>query len=590
MATISGCPTSDIEAPASWNVQGVYDAGESFVSWGWTRDGVAVTIPDVSDPGFGAVGQPAGAYVGTLTYTDASGAPQTVSCSFNVVNEIFGDLDGCPAEDVPLGIPVTLTAMHTLTGTVSCTHTVNGSLQSSSGDQITLPNNVAGAVSVIIRCCSNEEPEFQTQITDLDADQSPGVPLPPRCVPIPHPDGSDTCLVRMTEGYTANSEGLQYARRTAITSDGCYILLNGDVLFGPNSANCGQVKCTVPLGEFVASCTDPNLFFGRSGSTFYCYDCTTDTNTPIWTSPTGSSVAIGGFEGQQSWDDRVIVLNDGNSIYSVQLNGKNPAQTIGTLPLPANYNWSDVSPEGDCVVVGVSNGDITKYDADLTNPVVLDTGGRTGSYHADLGYDVAGNQVIVFEGIGSATGAASDVAYTILETNDYILTDIILNGGSLSGALHPSGQAKDLIGWWVISGDPSNFSNSPNTYIAGFWLQPGQNQVFDYGSSYSTNQGYVGEPHGSVSPDGSMVAFSTSWGGGNLVYDFVVIAKKAINPACQAFRCNYTVVAEELPPKEAVIQFEEPRPWTDGQSLTQTPGTDSGIDYEASGSNSAIPV
>jgi len=82
-----GCPTENLEAPASWNVSGDIANGETFISWTWTLNGQATNLPDAKDPGFGVVDAGAGYYVGTMTYLDINGQTQTQTCSINVLGD-----------------------------------------------------------------------------------------------------------------------------------------------------------------------------------------------------------------------------------------------------------------------------------------------------------------------------------------------------------------------------------------------------------------------------------------------------------------------------------------------------------------------
>ena len=390
--------------------------------------------------------------------------------------------------------------------------------------------------------------------------------------------------MRVTDAQNSTQDQHQYSRRSAFTADGaCYILNNGQIIYldGPL---CGQIKCTVPTSsEFVASCTNPDLFFGISGGQFLRYDCSTNATTVL---ASGVQSTLGGFEGQGSWDDRYFpLMNAGGSTVSV-IDVTQPAgSNIVSTNVGQSINWADISPNGTYLIVGTSGGPVYRYDLPgLTNQTALNVQGRDGNFHYDLLFDAAGNEVLVGEGFGSAGSQNQDFGYNILSSNTWVPVDVVLNGNAIAGMIHVSGQAKNRPGYVYVTGDNPNFANSPQYYTGAFELVPGQTQVEDWGSSFASgNSGYLGEGKGTASADGTMLAISTDWGNSGAVYDFVYRVANVVMSECQVFYCEYNVTSA-IDPNECdpdLIQCTHTGTPMDGTFTASTPANNGPVTLTA---------
>ena len=109
MATLEGCPSGLLIAPAAVNLRLVTAAGESFVGWSCVDAfGTDPQFPDVTNPGYGIINVPAGTYTCTGIYANAAGTEASLTCTFTVINE--NEIDGCPTEPVTPGSSLSLSS------------------------------------------------------------------------------------------------------------------------------------------------------------------------------------------------------------------------------------------------------------------------------------------------------------------------------------------------------------------------------------------------------------------------------------------------------------------------------------------------
>ena len=313
-----------------------------------------------------------------------------------------------------------------------------------------------------------------------------------------------------------------YSRRSAIDPFNKYVLLNGYLYHLKDFTEFKQI----PLGyEYVPSFTKEDEFFGLVGNKLQRWNAVTGQITDIWSAPTSSQLTIGRWEGQQSWDDRYIVLawNDGSHQLAVvdMTTGESTGQ-INASSIEGDFNWADVSPRGTYVVVGTNAG-VFRYNIDFTNKTRLNTN-QYGNAHSDLMLDKEGNEVFVQEGHFNN----GDISYNIMETNTLHQMDLVITETQNaltfpSTASHISGQATDVPGRVLIS---LNYQTGMSSIFAAD-LVPGQSKIYNWGHSHSTGDSYYSEAHATISSDSRSVIWTSNWmssGGGN--YEFLARVKQ----------------------------------------------------------------
>lgn len=353
-------------------------------------------------------------------------------------------------------------------------------------------------------------------------------PSPPRLPDIGYYlDMPGTTLLeftRITPAATDQSRLHHYARRSAIDPFHKYIILT-DYLY--HLADLTEFK-QVPLKyEYVASQTQEDVFYGFYGSSSFAkWNAATDEITEIYTAPSGmSGYSIGVYEGEMSWDDRIIALNwnTGGGVQTTILDTTN-GNVLGSIhsshvDSEDQLNWVDVSPTGKYVLIGM-NRTVYRFNADLTGKVALNTQSG-GSAHGDLMYDAAGNEVFVQEG----NFYQGQIAYTILSNNTHHTMDLVdttsqENVAYPNSASHISGQARDLPGFVFVSlQDTSGMFN-----MFGAYLKPNQSEVYRYGYTFTNGTSYGNEAKASIDNTGRYIVWTSDWMGGT-TYEFLAKVK-----------------------------------------------------------------
>lgn len=354
-------------------------------------------------------------------------------------------------------------------------------------------------------------------------DSQPSVPTLPNIgtfLEMPGTNGN-VQFARLTDATNGWALAHSYSKRSAIDPFNKYILLNG---FLYNLTDLKEFT-TIPFGfEYVASQTTPDEFFGFQGNNFRKWNAVTGQMTDIWSAPGGSTYTIGQWEGQQSWDDRYVVLcwdNGGTQIAVIDIANKSLVAQIPASSVPGKFNWADVSPNGTYALVGTSTG-VFRFDINLTGMVELNTNAnQTGDTHGDMMFDVAGNEVYVQEGNFNH----GDISYVILNTNTLQKMDLV-DTATQSGVSYPnsashiSGQARDIQGRAFVS--LQNTSGMSSMFAVD--LIPGQTQVYNWGHSYTTGNTYPSHAKATISNDGKRVIWSSDWMTGGASYTFMSVA------------------------------------------------------------------
>ncbi len=331
-------------------------------------------------------------------------------------------------------------------------------------------------------------------------------------------------FTRLTEVQSGNNSLLDsYAKRSAVDPFNKYIFLNSYIY---SLSTLKPLKRNQVGYEYVPSMTQEDLVYGISANKLVSWNIVTDIKTTIWSAPGGASdVTIGRWEGQQSFDDRYIVLcfkqNGRHQIVSVDI--KNKKQLGQVSEDNNNFNWADVSPSGKYVLVGTNNARVYRYDINMQNRVTLNTR-HYGNGHADVMYDMQGNEVIVQEGNYSN----GDFSYVTLADNQKHMMDLVNTNTQTGGeykntASHISGLMTGVPGKVFISLQKK--SGMYAMFAAD--LSPGQNQTQFLGYTFTKSETYSAEAKATISSDGNTIVWTSDWmKGGNSYYTFLARIKK----------------------------------------------------------------
>jgi len=333
MATLEGCTNTTQAAPGSWNLRLVLANGEQFVGWECYISGVAQGLPDVTNPGYGVVGAPAGVYDCVGTYLDVDGMPLTENCVMTVTAQPH---DGCPTGPVEVGESVELSIPNT-DPDATYQHIINGVMSTITGGTVNVLTGEPGTVTVSSICCTGNDATVDSKCES-------------------HPCADTTVVSEAVVGDVGDRHS--YSKRQAFNCDETLVLLSngGNGIY--NVSDQVQVDSVPITSRSVFSCKDPNLVFGvardsnnnNDRSLFVSYDIATDTPTTFFDasdyySSTGCDVTIGDFEGTIQ-DDRCVVLrvkcptSGIDELVALDITGPYSAtnnNVIGTLPTPTSF-------------------------------------------------------------------------------------------------------------------------------------------------------------------------------------------------------------------------------------------------------------
>ncbi len=230
-------------------------------------------------------------------------------------------------------------------------------------------------------------------------------------------------------------------------------------------------------------------------------------------------------EGRQTDDDRYWafsvetespkIVNYKMIVYDYQADDISASLTPTTCTDDSleTVNFMNISPSGNYIIAGYdyksacSNGyqNTTIYDSDFTNP--YDIPNMSGAPHADVGYDVNGREVYVYQ-----ANSVDDALNMIdLETHE-ITTLIDFQSPGISG-FHVSCLNWDTPGWALITtynnwiGDQAWMDDQ--IFMIELTANPRIWRVSDTYNEYDT---YPEEAFGHISQDGTRIIWSINFG------------------------------------------------------------------------------
>jgi hypothetical protein len=220
--------------------------------------------------------------------------------------------------------------------------------------------------------------------------------LQPTAIP-----GLGTSIMRISDAATFGGGQRYYrhyySKQQPWNSDGTRIILSmntGRVYFLDGKTFAYQfTRTNVP--EYPKwSSSNPDLMYGVSGGrNFGKYFVSTGTFQTLHTFSEFSWVRMGVGEGNLSNDDRyapLVGVRSGGGWTVVIWDTVNNVE-VGRKDFAGQFDWASMSQSGQYVVVNTGNYEIYDKQMNLVRTLTAYAGG-----HADLGYDSAGNEVIVW--------------------------------------------------------------------------------------------------------------------------------------------------------------------------------------------------
>jgi hypothetical protein len=258
------------------------------------------------------------------------------------------------------------------------------------------------------------------------------------------------------------------------------------------------------------SCKDPNKIFDIAGNRFASVNATTGAYTTLHAFPGVVRLSMGLGEGNISTDDGSVALVPVNAdgsvpadtdiiVYHIANNIVCATKKYSTTGLTGELDWVSMSQSGKYVVVQ-GGGHAASYDRNLNKVAAISFIG-----HADMGYDVFGNDVYV------------PVGPVMERLDNGQRTDLPGAGGNL----HMSCRNYNRKGWCY----PDAGGNIMAVKLDG---SVSLVERFTHSRTSGGSDSYSGMSMAVSSPDGKKVMFASDWkgvggtGGTGEINDYVV--------------------------------------------------------------------
>lgn len=247
--------------------------------------------------------------------------------------------------------------------------------------------------------------------------------LPAYLRPVVDP-GTGCRLTRVTDRAAFGTEERvlkhDYARRSAWNADGTRLLLirpyPARLLDGRDYRLLGLHRTP---SDPLWSHRDPDRVFGLQDETrLVAYSIATRRTEVLHEFPAGRNLGIGGGEGVQSLDDRHVALlaTDAHGVdllvHDLEAGRPDRLRFDGYTGPNGDIDWAGVSPSGRFVVVKIDRGPADRgFDVFERRTLAFQRRLLAGSQsHADMGFDRAGNEVLVSAGDGSSAIVSAGLA------------------------------------------------------------------------------------------------------------------------------------------------------------------------------------
>lgn len=306
-----------------------------------------------------------------------------------------------------------------------------------------------------------------------------------------------------------------------------------------DGSNYGSPRQKNNPSASVWSNTEPFYAYGGAGSTnqFVKVDMrSSGQSTTLRSFTQYDSIDFGKGEGNLSNDDRYVALfgyKNGNTdifVYDIKNDVITATRSLGAID-GAILNNISMSQSGNYVVIQYqASGSADRqgfWVLDPTNNLanLRNVSPRLGS-HYDLGYDTAGNEVIVIQDDSSRA--------LIMRRLDNGTKTVLLGEDKMSWPIHISTRCLNRPGWAYISSFSASYAepDKPN-YQLVFAVELDPNaagdswvNMFAWQQHSITNEVYERMPMTTCNRDGSKVMWASDWGdSGAPIYCY--IAEKA---------------------------------------------------------------
>lgn len=311
-----------------------------------------------------------------------------------------------------------------------------------------------------------------------------------------------------------------YSKRQPWNSDGSYIALQGGnpkLLDGNNYTYLATVS---GLGNMGWSHTNPLITYATSGASNYfeirLLDEATLTSSAIFSRTFSQYTVLSHWsdESNISIDDKYVALygkraSTGNDcwvlVYDIETDTVISETNLQT-PF-SNIDWVSMSQSGEYVVVGHVQMGTNEHNGVWAFDRYMQNGQHIcQTHHADIGYDMFGNEVIVTNGENDITSYRLDGV-----GEPVVYLQMAISGG------HVSFRNYNRPGWAYIS-DQGNISQNGDydcfreIFAIKLDERPGGvTTVQRFAKSYANqNMGYDHEAHAVSNPDGTKVMFASN--------------------------------------------------------------------------------
>lgn len=274
--------------------------------------------------------------------------------------------------------------------------------------------------------------------------------------------------------------------------------------------------------------SNPDLMYGVNGVTFVKYFVSTGTTQTLHTFSEFSQMWLGVGEGNLSNDDRyapLVGVRSGGDWTVVIWDTVNNVE-VGRKDFGGQFDWASMSQSGQYVVVNRGTYEIYDRRMNFLRSLSVYAGG-----HADLGYDSAGNEVIVSAAYVGGKGVVTTTTRLADNTVRQQLPGISEPAGIYQASnYHISCRNINRPGYCYISNYAFEFASNAYMFHEVFALKlDGSGTVERFSQDFAAvwpvaDLAY--ERCSMVVPnrDGSIVLFSSDWRDASsnaIIYDYV---------------------------------------------------------------------
>lgn len=250
------------------------------------------------------------------------------------------------------------------------------------------------------------------------------MPMPGYLIPVLD-KSTGNYYTRITDSIVFNSSSSylrhHYAKDQPWNSDGTLLHLKyGNSGFLLDGKTFKYIKTISTPFHPLWSNVNPKIMYGLFGTNVVKYNVDTNSSATMRSFSDYSNIQFGPSEGNLSKDDKYICIT-GYKSTGIDFMLYNIADNVieGVLPFPggvdSDIDWCSVSQSGNYVIIETRNGKLTPdnkcgikvYDKQMKfqRHLVSTCGG-----HADMGYDLSGNEVVVTQ---DASGDTAFYSYRL---------------------------------------------------------------------------------------------------------------------------------------------------------------------------------